>query len=131
MLPVSSVSDLQTQGKAYVPASTSKKGRLQTLICSYLTSIAQNVDAEIIYSVGCHCTNLSTGEPMPNYSFEQSEADTILFSGYAVLREPGYSGPVVMGVADTDAYVAAAVISQQLPGMLYIKRKKESCAMAR
>lgn len=63
---------------------------------------------------------------MQNYSFDQSEADTILFSAYTVLRESGYSGPVVIDTADTDAYVAAAVISQKLPGMLCIKRKQEA-----
>ena len=63
---------------------------------------------------------------MDNYRFDHSGADTVLFSTYAVLREPGYSGPGVVGVADTDAYVAAAVISRQLPGMLCIKRKQET-----
>ena len=63
---------------------------------------------------------------MQNYSFDHSEADTILFSTYAVLRESGYSGPVVIDVADTDAYVAAAAISQLLPGMFCIKRKQET-----
>ncbi len=63
---------------------------------------------------------------MLDYSFDQSEADTILFSVYTVLRESSYSGPVVIDAADTDAYVAAAVISQQLPGMLCIKRKQET-----
>ena len=33
--------------------------------------------------------------------------------------------PVVIDVADTDAYVAAAVSSQQIPGVLCIKRKQE------
>ena len=56
---------------------------------------------------------------MQNYSFDQSEADTVLFSAYVVLRESGYSGPVVIDAADTDAHVAAAVISQQLPSVLY------------
>jgi hypothetical protein len=55
----------------------------------------------------------------------KAEADTIIFSAYAVLRESGYSGPVVVDAADTDADVAAAVIAQQLPGMLYIKRKQD------
>ena len=63
---------------------------------------------------------------MKNYSFDQSEADTVLFSTYAVLRESGYTGPVVIDTADTDAYVTAAVISRQLPGMLCIKRKQET-----
>jgi hypothetical protein len=43
----------------------------------------------------------------------------------AVLCESGYSGPVVVDAAYTDAYVAAAVIAQQLPGMIYIKTKQE------
>jgi hypothetical protein len=142
--------DLRVQGKAHVPntymklhdpfpsakafnmllCSTSNKGRLQQLICSYLTELAQSIVTEIVYSVGSHCTNLSTQQPMPNYSFDQSEADTILFSIYAVLRESGYSGPVVIDATDTDAYVASAVISQQLPGMLYIQRKQDivSCS---
>ena len=81
-----------------------------------LTDLAQSVDAEIIYSVGPHYTNTAT---------DSEHADTVLFSAYAVLRESGYSGPVVIDVAALDAYVRAAVISQQLPGMLCIKRKQE------
>ena len=46
--------------------------------------------------VGPHCTNLSTQQPMLSYSFDQSEADTILFSAYAVLRESGHTDPVVI-----------------------------------
>ena len=37
-----------------------------------------------------------------------------------------HSGPVVIDAADTDTYVAAAGISQQLPGTLCIKRKQET-----
>ena len=106
--------------------STSNKGRLQKLICRHLTDLAQSVHAEIVYSVGSDCTNLSTQELMPYYSFSQSEADTILFSAYAVLRDSGYSGPVVINSADTDTYVTAAAISQKLPGLLCIKRKQET-----
>ena len=51
---------------------------------------------------------------MPDYSFSQSEADTILISAYAVLFTVGL-------LADTDIYVAAAAISQKLPGLLCIK----------
>ena len=57
---------------------------------------------------------------MPDYSFSQSEANTILISAYAVLLTVG---PVVISSADTDIYVAAA-ISQKLPGLLCIKRKQ-------
>ncbi|CAL8328789.1 unnamed protein product [Merluccius merluccius] len=107
--------------------SVNNKGRLQKLICCYLIDLAQNVDAEIVFSVGSHCTNLSTRHPMQNYSFDQSEADTILFSAYAALRESGYSGPVFIDTADTDAYVAAVVISQQLHGE---SRRQETSAVS-
>ena len=63
---------------------------------------------------------------MQNYSFDQSEADTVLFSAYAVLRESDYTGPVVIDAADTDAYVAAAVLWQQLAGRICSKRKQET-----
>ena len=63
---------------------------------------------------------------MQIYSFDQFETDTVLFSAYAVLCETGYSGPAAIDAADTDAYIAAAVISQQLPGTLCIKRKHET-----
>ena len=53
--------------------------------------LPQSVDAETIYSVGPHCTNVSTQQPMQNYSFDQSEADSVLLSAYAVLRESGYN----------------------------------------
>ena len=138
--------EMRVQGRAHVPniymkfndpfpsarafktllCSTSNKERLQKLICRHLTDLAQSVHAEIVYSVGSNCTNLSTQESMPEYSFSQSEADTILFSAYAVLRNSGFSGPVVIDSADTDTYVAAAAISQKLPGLLCIKRKQET-----
>ena len=57
----------------------------QNLICRYLTDLAPSVHAEIIYSVGLNCTNLSTQQSMQNCSSDQSEADTVLFSAYAVL----------------------------------------------
>ena len=72
--------DLHVQGSTHIPntymklndnfpsaqafkmllCSVSNKGRLQKLICVYLSDLAKSVDAEIIYSVGSHCTNLST-----------------------------------------------------------------------
>ena len=58
--------------------------------------LTQSADAEIVYSVGSDCTNLSTQESMPDYSFSQPEADTILISAIV------YSGPVVINSADTD-----------------------------
>ena len=89
--------DLRVQGKAHVPntymnlADTStvperskrcrisNKGQLQTLICNYLTDLAHSVDAETIYSVGPHSTNVSIQQPMQNRSLNQSQADTVPF----------------------------------------------------
>ena len=51
---------------------------------------------------------------MQNYSFDLSDTDIVLFSAYAVLRESAYRGSVVINTADTDVFVAAAVISHQL-----------------
>ena len=65
--------------------SISIKRWLQNLICRYLTDLAPSVHAEIIYSVGLNCTNLPTQQSMQNYSFDQSVADTVLVSAYAVL----------------------------------------------
>ncbi|KAK7084444.1 hypothetical protein SK128_012003, partial [Halocaridina rubra] len=138
--------DLWVQGYAYVPniymklvdpflsargintllCSINNKRLLQNLICRYLTDLATSVSAEIIYSVGSKCTNLSAQQSMQNYSFDKAEAETVLFSAYAVLRESGYTGPVVIDATDTDAYVAAAFFSKQLPGMLCIKRKQKT-----
>ena len=89
-------------------------------------SSTQSVDAETIYSVGPHSTNESTQQPMQNRSFDQSHADTVPFSAYAVMCESGYTGPVVIDDVDTDAYVAAAVLWQKLAGMIFIKRKHET-----
>ena len=67
---------------------------------------------------------MSIQQPMQNRSFDQSQADTVLFSTFSVLRESGYTGPVVIDAVDTDAYVAAAALWQQLAGMICIKRKQ-------
>ena len=97
--------DLRVQGKTHVPniymepndpfpsatafrtllCGSSNKRRLQTLIGSNLADFARNMDVEVIYSVGSHCTNLSNQQNMNQYSFDQSEADTIIYSIYAVL----------------------------------------------
>ena len=143
--------DLRVQGRTYVPntymkfndpfpsarafktllCSTSNKGRLQNLICRHLTDLAQSVHAEIIYSVGSDCTNLSTQEPMPDnaqitVSVNLRQTPFSFLPAYTVLRNSGYNEPVVIDSADTDAYVAAAAISQKFPGLLCIKRKQDT-----
>ena len=53
------------------------------------------------------------------------EADTVMFSIYAALRNSDYRQPVVVDAADTDIYVAAAHTSHMYPGDLLIKRKND------
>ena len=85
-------------------------------------TLTQSADAEIAYSVGSDCTNLSTQESMPDYSSSQSA------HSHFCIR---YSGPVVIDSADTDIYVAAAAISQKLPGLLCIREsRRQSYATA-
>ena len=43
-----------------------------------------------------------------------------------MLDTPRFLRCVVIDVADTDAYVSAAAISRQLPGMFLIQRKQET-----
>ena len=81
--------------------SSNNKRQIQKLICSYLADFARNMNVDVIYSIGSHCTNLSSQQNMDQYSFDQSEADTIIFSFYAVLHESGYAGPVVIDATDT------------------------------
>ena len=71
---------LKVKAKAFntLLCSVSNMRHLQKLIWGYLTDIAQTVDAEIVYSGGPHCTNLSTQQPMQNFCFHQSEANTII-----------------------------------------------------
>ena len=136
--------DLRVQGKAHVlntymnlavpspvpqrskRCRVSKKRQPQKLICNYLTDLAQSVDAENIYSDGPHSTNLSIQQPMQNRSIAHSQADTVPFSAYAVLRDSNSTGPVVIDAVDTDAYVAAAVLWQQLASMVCIKTKQQT-----
>ena len=88
-----------------------------------MADLAQSVDAETIYSVGPHSTNVSIQQPMQNGSFDQSQADTVLFSAFAVLRESSCTGPVVIGAVDTNAYVVAAVFWQKRADMIKYQEK--------
>ena len=47
----------------------------------------------------------------------------MMLSAYAKLRTGNFNGAVVLDSEDTDVYVQAAYLSQQLPGDLLIKRK--------
>ena len=68
------------------------------------------------------CQDVATGVDVKKYQFDHSEADTIMISVYAHLRENGYTSPVVLDVADTDVYVTASYAANKYNGDLLIRR---------
>ena len=110
--------------KTFLCSSGNKK-RLQNLIKSHLTNIAQDLDHVLIYSVGKECTNLSSGVSLEDLACDQCEADTIIFSVYTALQNSGNNDPVVIDAADTDVYIQAAAVSREFPGVLCIKKKQQ------
>ena len=105
--------------------SKTNKVRLQKFLQKCLTENAKNVNTKILYSIGKQCIDLSTDQQKDEFSCDQMEADTVIFSIYAALRNSDYRRPVVIDAADTDIYVAAAHTSHMYPGDLLIKRKNE------
>ncbi|KAJ8356940.1 hypothetical protein SKAU_G00197340 [Synaphobranchus kaupii] len=106
--------------------------RLQKLVKEQLKTQVGRVRGDIIYCEGETSTNLSTGVANGDYVFKHPEADTMLLSAHAKLRTRNYTGTVVLDCEDTDVFVQAAYVSQQLRGDLLIKRKHaliNCCAM--
>ena len=68
---------------------------------------------------------ISTNEQEDDFSCDQAEADTIMFSIYAALRHSGFRRLVVVDSADTDVYSLDSYISKIYPGDLQMKRKDE------
>lgn len=99
------------------------KIRLQKLLREQLKAQASMMCCGIIYCEGERATNVSTGVANTDFIFRHPEADTMMFSAYAKLRTGNFNGAVVLDSEDTDVYVQAAYLSQQLPGDLLIKRK--------
>ena len=58
-----------------------------------------------------------------DFVFKHAEADTMLLSAYAKLRASNIKETKVLDCEDTDVYVQAAYISQQIPGELLLLRK--------
>ena len=82
------------------------------------------IDAEIIYCEGEMSTNLTTGKMLAEFCFNQVEADTMLISAYAKMREEiNFTGTIVIDSEDTDVYVSSAYVSCRLQGELLIKHK--------
>ena len=91
----------------------SKEGHLQPL-------------TQLIYCVvGKPAKNLTTDELLQNLKCAHAEADTALFTLYGKLWSEGYSEAVVIDTEDTDNYVQAAYVAQQISGLLCLKRKSQ------
>ena len=78
---------------------------------------------EIIYHEGETSTNVNTGVANTDFIFKHPDSDTMMLSVYAKLRMGNINGAVVLDSEDTDVYVQAAYLSQQLPCDLIIKYK--------
>ena len=97
------------------------KARLQDLVRQ---SLKDREDShKVIYVNNGEALIFRTGEIDPNLKFNHPEADTTIFGIYAKLRD-GYEGPAIIDSEDTDVYVQAAYVAKNVPGKLYIKRKK-------
>ena len=57
---------------------------------------------KIIYFEGNQAINLYSGEDHPELSFNQVEADTMMLTAYAKVRQHEYSHQVVIDTEDTD-----------------------------
>ena len=85
------------------------KQRLQNFLKDAFSIVSQQVPQIIIYCVGNRCTNLKTGEEVCHFKYEQSEADTAMFTIYGGLRDAGYTEAIMIDSEDTDVYVQAAI----------------------
>lgn len=103
--------------------NSGNKIRLQKLVKEELKTQVGQVQGDIIYCEGEVSTNLSTGMANGDYVFKHPEADTMMLAAYAKVRTTDYTGPVVLDCGDTDVFVQAAYVSQQIRGDLLIKHK--------
>lgn len=68
--------------------------------------------------------NLGTGEVLTYLRLNHAEADTMLLSAYAHLRMKGTVHDVVLDSEDTDVFVQASYVAQNVPGNLFIKHNR-------
>ena len=107
------------------------KVRLQKLLKIRFQARINDVDSQVIYCEEDSAVNLTTGSNENEFVFSHTEADTMLISAYAKLRDScNYNGAVIIDSEDTDVYVQAAFVSHVLPGNLYLKHKRSlfNCA---
>ena len=101
------------------------KMRLQQFLQNEFMEFAMSQTKTInVYSVQSNCIDLKSGNRQEEYECEQTEADTIIFYIYSQLRKRNITDTVVIDAEDTDVVILAARVSQEVEGVLGIKRKK-------
>jgi len=80
--------------------NNTNKIRLQKLVKDHLQHYPQ-IFEKIIYFEGNQAINLYSGEDHPELSFNQVEADTMMLTAYAKVRQHEYSHQVVIDTEDT------------------------------
>ena len=83
------------------------KVRLQKLLKHRFKATVLLQQAKLIYCEGDVVEDLTSGRQENNFAFQQVEADPMILSAYAKLRE-SYNGTVIIDNEDTDGYVQAA-----------------------
>ena len=78
--------------------------------------------AKLIYCERNVAENLTSGRQENDFTFQQVEADTMILSIYAKLRE-SYNGTVIIHSEYTYVHVQAAYVAHDLLGDLLIKNK--------
>ena len=91
------------------------------MIKNYL--FQKNLSHQIVYCEGNVFTNISSNSELPNISLEHTEANTMMITKYAIIRQNHSALPVVIDSEDTDVYVQAAYVAHKDPGDLLMKRK--------
>ena len=102
-------------------SDSGNKTRLQRMIKNYL--FQKNLSHQIVYCEGNVFTNISSNSEMPNISQEHTEADTMMITIYAIIKQNHPALPVVIDSEDTDVYVQAIYVAHKVPGDLLMKRK--------
>ena len=80
------------------------KVRLQKLLRRRFKATAHFQQSELVYCEGNVVENLTSERKENDFAFQKVEADTMILSAYAKLRE-SYNGTVIIDSEDTDVYV--------------------------
>ena len=93
--------------------NSANKVRLQKIVKGHLKKCLYNSKMTIMYCDG-ETTNMSIDQVNTCFIFRQIEADTILLSIYTRLWDNGHTEVAVIDSEDTDVYVQAAYVSDQV-----------------